>query len=59
MDDGVLWAERGRTGPLTAYVTLLLDDEETAEGPGTRVRIMSRFEGRGLARPLAGGRARP
>ena len=56
MDDGVLWAERGRTGPLTAYVTLLLDDvdrPDTVEGPGTRVRIMSRFEGRGPARPLA------
>ena len=50
MDDGVLWAERSRTGPLTTYVTLLLSDEAAG---GTRVRIMSRFEGRGVAWLLA------
>lgn len=49
MDSGVLWAERSRLGPLTTYVTLLMADE----GAGTRVRILTRFQGRGAARPLA------
>lgn len=50
MDDGVLWAERSRTGPLTTCVTLLLSDEGSGN---SRVRIVSRFEGRGIAWPLA------
>ena len=53
MDAGALWAERSRLGPLTTYVTLLLDEVVAGEGPATRVRILTRFEGRGAARLLA------
>jgi hypothetical protein len=48
----VVWAESGSLGPLTAVVRLHFDDAERGGVPGTRVRIVVRVRGRGVARPL-------
>lgn len=49
MDPPRLWAEAGRLGPVTAHLTVLVDD---AGGGRTRVQVVPRLTGRGLARPL-------
>jgi hypothetical protein len=46
------WAETGRTGPLTADVTLLFEDAVRDGIQGTVVRLAVRVHGRGVARPL-------
>jgi uncharacterized protein YndB with AHSA1/START domain len=46
------WAETGRTGPLTAAVTLLFEDAVRDGIQGTLVRLAVRVRGRGAARPL-------
>ncbi len=52
MEQDRMWAEVGRTGPLTAFVTLLFDDESAAGVPGTRIRVVARVRGQRLTRPL-------
>ena len=46
------WVETGRTGPLTADVTLLFEDAVRDSIQGTLVRLEVRVRGRGPARPL-------
>ncbi len=46
------WAETGRTGPLTAVVTLLFEDSVRDGVDGTLVRLLVRVRGRGVARPI-------
>jgi uncharacterized protein YndB with AHSA1/START domain len=46
------WAETGRTGPLTADVTLLFEDAVRDGIRGTLVRLEVRVRGRGAGRPL-------
>ncbi len=50
-----LWAEVGRTGPFTAYGTLLFSDATRDGVAGTRVRLVARVEAAGPARPLGWG----
>lgn len=52
MEEDRMWAEVGRTGPLTAFLTLLFDDESSGGVPGTRVRVVARVRGQRLLRPV-------
>ena len=53
MDPGELWAETGSSGPFTAYGTLLFEDAERDGVAGTRVTMIARVTGRGVAGVLA------
>ncbi len=50
MEPPRLWAESGRIGPVTAYLTVLVED--APDGTGTRVQVAPRLTAPGLARPL-------
>jgi uncharacterized protein YndB with AHSA1/START domain len=52
LEPGTRWAESGRTGPLTADVTLTFEDTVRGGIQGTLVRLAVRVQGRGLVRPL-------
>lgn len=52
LEPGEMWAEVGTAGPVTAFVTLLFEDETRDGVAGTCVRVVARVRGRGAARPV-------
>ena len=52
MEPPDVWAETGRIGPLTAFVTLLFEDETRDGVEGTCVRVVTRVRGARLATPV-------
>ncbi len=52
LEEGRVWTEEGRQGPLDAQVRLRFEDAVVDGEPGTRVTVEIRFTGRGAARPL-------
>lgn len=55
LEPGRLWAEVGRSGPFTAYGTLLFEDAARDGVSGTHVTCLARVSASGPARPLALG----
>jgi uncharacterized protein YndB with AHSA1/START domain len=52
MEPQDLWAEMGSIGPLSAFVTLLFEDETRDGVDGTCVRVVARVRGNRFAKPL-------